>query len=87
MAWLVASLRRLRQAPVQTGLLVLLIGVTAFVFAVAPRLLQTTADSVLRADLAATPVDVRGLEVVQYDRFVAGHGGPLQRHQAERRRV
>jgi putative ABC transport system permease protein len=77
MAWLVASLRRLRHAPIQTGLLALLIGVTAFVFAVAPRLLQTTADSVLRADLATTPVDVRGLEIVQYDRFVAGTADPF----------
>ena len=72
MGWLRMSLRRLRLAPVQTAALALLVGVTALVFAVAPRALQSTGDAILRDELQAAPVDARSLELVQLARIEAG---------------
>ena len=72
MGWLRMSLRRLRLAPVQTAALALLVGVTALVFAVAPRALQSTGDAILRNELQAAPVDARSLELVQLARIEPG---------------
>ena len=65
MTWLRVSLRRLR-ADQGTALgLALLIGVTAFVAAVAPRVLSTVADQALRGEMALRPVIERGLSFAE----------------------
>src|SRR5687768_4140514 len=61
MTWLRMSLRRLRSDRGTALGLALLIGITAFVAAVAPRVLSTVADQALRGEMALAPVAERGL--------------------------
>ena len=52
MAWLVASLRRLRDERATTVALVALVFVTALVFAAAPRLFEGIADDAVQTQVA-----------------------------------
>jgi putative ABC transport system permease protein len=69
MAWTLFSLKQLREGPVASITLVLFTLVTCAVFAATPRLLESEADQTLRSALAANPVDVRGLQVIEEGRI------------------
>jgi putative ABC transport system permease protein len=71
------SLRRLRDdRPAAIGLMGLVL-MTAFVFAVGPRLLGQVADRALRDEVAAAPASVRDIQLVQERRIGPGAGDPL----------
>lgn len=65
MAWLIVSLRRLREAPLPTLALAALAFLSSLVFAAAPRLLSGAADGVLRGEVSAAPPVERNLQLVQ----------------------
>jgi putative ABC transport system permease protein len=69
MAWLMSSLRRLRDARVASLGLAVFVLVTAFLFGAAPRALSAAADSVLHDQLAAAKPSVRGLSLVRESRI------------------
>jgi len=71
-AWLATALRRLRDDRLPTIGLVLLILVTAFVFAVAPRLLDALADEALRAEVRTAPPATVSIQLIEQDRYPAG---------------
>ncbi len=76
-AWLGLSLRRLRddRAPA-LGLLVIVL-VTAFAFAAAPRLLAKVADDALRAEVGATSPATRTVQLIQERRIGPGSTDPM----------
>ena len=78
MAWLTMALRRLRDDRVAAAGLVVLVAVTGFVFAVAPRLFVREADRALRDEVAATPASVRNLQLIQERRIGQASGDPLR---------
>jgi putative ABC transport system permease protein len=82
-AWILASLRRLRDGRATAIALVMVAGVTAFVFAAAPRLLEETADGIIVDQVAATPVEVRSLLLTEERRIPADVPAPLGEVAAE----
>src|SRR4051794_35833742 len=70
MAWLRLSLRRLRDERVPTAALAALVLVTAFVFAVAPRLLTRVADDSVRLELDRASGFDRNVQLYQETRLV-----------------
>jgi putative ABC transport system permease protein len=77
MTWFVTSLRRLRDGPAVSLGLALAIGATAFVFAIAPRLLDRSATGILRTQVAALAVDVRSPAIIEEQRLSGSPGQPL----------
>lgn len=77
MAWLTTSLRRLRHDRASAVGLFALVLVTAFVFALGPRLLTRVADQALRDDVAAAPAAVRDIQLLQDRRIGPASGDPL----------
>ena len=77
MAWLTTSLRRLRHDRASAVGLFALVLVTAFVFALGPRLLTQVADQALRDDVAAAPAAVRDIQLLQDRRIGPASGDPL----------
>ena len=77
MAWLTTSLRRLRHDRASAVGLFALVLVTAFVFALGPRLLTQVADQALRDDVAAAPAAVRDIQLLQDRRIGPAGGDPL----------
>ncbi len=78
MAWLLLSLSRLRDARVAALGLALLILVTAFVFGLAPRLLDRMADEALRSEVGAAAAVTRNVAFVEEIRITAGSGDPME---------
>ncbi|MFL5679606.1 MAG: hypothetical protein ACJ77B_03310, partial [Chloroflexota bacterium] len=70
MPWLRLSLRRLRDERVPTAALAALVLVTAFVFAVAPRLLTRVADDSVHLELSRASGFDRNVQLVQETRLV-----------------
>jgi putative ABC transport system permease protein len=70
MAWLVSSLRRLRDERLTAVGLTVLILVTAFLFAATPRLVTRTADDTLRATLSNGRPGDRNIQFLQADHRV-----------------
>src|SRR3954470_21753603 len=70
MAWLRLSLRRLRDERVPTVALAALVLVTAFVFAVAPRMLTRVAGDSVRLELTRASGFDRNVQLVQETRLV-----------------
>ena len=77
MAWLIASLRRLRDERSTSVALVLLVFVTAFVFAAAPRLFDRIATDALRAQVREASSFDRDLQLLQARRIAADRDDPL----------
>ena len=77
MAWLAMSLRRLRQDRAATIGLFTLVGITAFVFAIGPRLLSQVTDRALRDEVAAAPAAVRDIQLIQERRIGPAVGDPM----------
>lgn len=77
MAWLLISLRRLGQERVPALGLILLVLVTAFLFAVAPRLLGRVSDEALRAEVAGASAAVRDIQLIQERRLGTSTGDPM----------
>lgn len=77
MAWLIASLRRLRDERSTTVTLVLLVFVTAFVFAAAPRLFERIADDALRTQVREASSFDRNVQLLQTRRIAADRDDPL----------
>ncbi len=77
MAWLAMSLRRLRQDRAATIGLFALVGITAFVFAIGPRLLSQVTDRALRDEVAAAPAAVRDIQLIQERRIGPAVGDPM----------
>ncbi len=77
MAWLRMSLRRLGQERVPALGLILLVLVTAFLFAVAPRLLSRVADDALRAEVSGASATVRNVQLIQERRLGTSRGDPM----------
>lgn len=73
-------LRRVRSEPGVALMLVALVGVTAFLFAAAPRLLNQVSDGALRHELASARATQRNLQVTLLGNIVADEGGPALRH-------
>lgn len=72
MGWLVMSLRRLREGLAATLGLVILVLVTAFVFAAAPRVLDRVATDLFRADVSSVRADARNIALLQERRIPSG---------------
>jgi putative ABC transport system permease protein len=77
MAWLTMSLRRLRDDRVPTLGLVGLVLITAFVFAIGPRLLGRVSDDALRSEVAATSGAIRNVQLIQERRIGPTADDPL----------
>ena len=77
MAWLVASLRRLRDERATTVALVALVFVTALVFAAAPRLFEGIADDALRSQVREASAFDRNVQLLQVRRIEADRDDPL----------
>ena len=77
MAWLVVSLRRLGQERIPAVGLVLLVLVTAFLLAVAPRLLGRVSDDALRAEVYGASAAVRNIQLIQERRLGTSTGDPM----------
>ncbi len=77
MAWLRISLRRLGQERVPALGLILLVLVTAFLFAVAPRLLSRVADDALRAEVSGASAAVRDVQLIQERRLGTSRDDPM----------
>jgi putative ABC transport system permease protein len=78
MAWLLLSLRRLRDARVAALGLALLVLVTAFVFGLAPRLLDRMADEALQSEVGAASAVARNVAFVEERRITAGTDDPME---------
>src|SRR6266545_3610475 len=72
MAWLLLSLRRLRGERVPALGLAALVLVTAFVFALAPRLLDRVADTSLRDEVRAAHPAVANIQLLRERRIEPG---------------
>src|SRR5690348_10137747 len=70
MGWLRLALRRLRDDRAATLGLALLVLVTAFLAALAPRILAGLADESVRAEVQAAPVTARNIALIE-DRGIA----------------
>ena len=79
MAWLVASLRRLRDERATTVALVALVFVTAFVFAAAPRLFEGIADGAVQTQVREASAFDRNVQLLQVRRIEADRTDPLAR--------
>ena len=77
MAWLVASLRRLRDERATTVALVALVFVTAFVFAAAPRLFEGIADDAVQTQVREASSFDRNVQLLQVRRIEADRTDPL----------
>src|SRR5439155_14592965 len=77
LAWLPASLSRLREGRVLASILAALVLVTAFAFAIAPRLLERVADRTFQDTVAAAPIDRRDLAFTQQGRIAASSSAPV----------
>ena len=77
MTWLLTSLRRFRIDRAPAVGLVLLVFATAFVFALAPLVLDRVADEALRGEVAAAPVAERNLQLAQVRRVEPDPRGPM----------
>ncbi len=77
MAWLSSSLRRLRDERLTAVGFVTLVLVTAFVFAVTPRLVTRTADETLRATLLRARPESRNIQFIEQGRFESRPGDPF----------
>ncbi len=77
MAWLVSSLRRLRDERIPALGLVALVLVTALVFALAPRLFERVADGALRSEVDGATSATRDLRLDRVGRIEAGAADPL----------
>ncbi len=77
MAWLVISLRRLSQERTPALGLVLLVVVTAFAFAVGPRLLGRVSDESLRAEVAGASAAIRDIQLIQERRLGTSPDDPM----------
>lgn len=69
-----AWLRRLAAQRADVLAIAVLVFVTAFVFALAPRLTERVADDAIRQTIAAAPVAARNLAFTSVDRLEAGSG-------------
>lgn len=76
--WLVISLRRLRVDGIATLGLAILVFVTAFAAALAPRVHERVADGALRDEIAQAAAVSRNLRLLQIHRYDAFPGDPLR---------
>jgi putative ABC transport system permease protein len=83
MAVVATFLRRIRVEPVAIAGVGLVVLVTAFVFAVAPRLLARTADDALRTTVARSAVASRNLQLDERTRICACGDQPLSGVESE----
>ena len=77
MAWILASLKRLRDERATAVGFALLILVTSLLAAGAPRAFDRLGDDTLRAELAARTPAERNIQFVEVDRLGAGQSDPL----------
>ncbi|HEX7950577.1 MAG TPA: FtsX-like permease family protein [Candidatus Limnocylindrales bacterium] len=77
MAWILTSLKRLRDERATAAGFALLILVTATLAAGAPRAFARLGDDTLRAELAARTPSERNIQFVEVDRLPAGQTDPL----------
>jgi putative ABC transport system permease protein len=77
MTWLMTSLRQLRVERTAAVGLATLVFVTAFVFAVAPRVLDVVADTALRDEVSAAPPAQRNLQLLEERRLNPDPSGPM----------
>lgn len=77
MAWILVSLRRLRDERATAAGFALLILVTSLLAAGAPRAFQRLGDDTLRAELAARTPSERNIQFVEVDRLPPGEADPL----------
>lgn len=77
MAWLIASLRRLRDERSTTIALFALVFTTAFVFAVTPRLFERIADDAVRTQVREATSFDRDLQLLQVRRIESTRADPL----------
>ncbi len=83
MHWTVLALRRLRDDLAPTIGLLILIVVTAFLAALAPRVMASLADDAVRATVAAAPVADRNVQVIRHQLVGDGPAGdPLEQVRA-----
>ncbi len=80
LGWIRSALLRLREERLAGLGLALLVLITAFVFATAPRALDAAGDRVLRDEVAAAGLDARNIVFVEEARIPASGGpdGPLE---------
>ncbi len=81
MRWIGSSFRRLREAHLDALGVALLVLVTAFVFAAAPRLIDSLASQAVRDEVRAAPPVSANLEVTEVMRIAPGTGAGLDRVQ------
>ena len=74
MRWIRSSLRRLRDAPLDALGIAVLVLITAFVFAAAPRFVDTLATQAVRDEIRAAPPVSANLAVTEVTRITAGTG-------------
>ena len=72
MRWSLTALRRLREGRSPLAALFVLVLLTAFIAAAAPRLLERQADRALRAEVASGSVTDRNIQLSQEGRLAAG---------------
>lgn len=84
MAWILSSLRRLRQDRAPAFGLAVLALVTAFAFALAPRVLDRVADEALRNEVAAARPAARNIRLIEERRIVPRDGVEAVRAVGER---
>ncbi|MBI3751678.1 MAG: hypothetical protein HY263_08515, partial [Chloroflexi bacterium] len=77
MAWILVSLRRLRDERATAVGFALLILVTSLLAAGAPRAFERLGDDTLRAELAARTPSERNIQFVEVDRIASGEADPL----------
>ena len=77
MSWLTVQLRRLADSRAATGGLIGLALVTSFLFAIAPRVIDTQADVALRSTVDAATSGTRNIAVSQTGRIAAASPDPL----------
>ena len=77
MAWLVASLRRLRDERSSTVALALLVFVTAFVFALTPRLFEHIADDAVQTQVREASSFDRDIQLLEVRRIDGSRADPL----------
>jgi putative ABC transport system permease protein len=77
MAWLIASLRRLRDERSSTVALSLLVFVTAFVFAVTPRVFERIADDAVQTQVREASSFDRDIQLLETGRIDGTQADPL----------